>query len=224
MPLKVEITAAAALLLTAAGTGPAHAGAALCRPSEARTLISNAYASLYTRRGALYGCANGREEPVTLAFARTFYRPPVMALAGTMSAIVINDSANDFPYIQALDLGPSGYRVVLRRPEERIGSLRIRSDGALAFIACPPGSYDAADPPISPGTRCKRPSQTRNTVYVALPHRQLRRIVRAVQIDPASLRMSDTTLSWRQSGKRRRVLYRDSGSVTATRAPAPSST
>ncbi|WP_411278270.1 hypothetical protein [Gaiella sp.] len=207
--MRPLIATLAAAVATFALAGQSAGAAAACRPSGSHTLVANADARLYTTRtGALGGCAIAQPQSIVLAFAETFYRPPVMALSGTMAAMVVNDPNFDFPYIRAIDLGPSDYQLQLRRPEEQIGSIRVRRDGTLAFISCPPGRYDSANPPVTPGPTCRHSGRWRDTVYIAVPHRGLRRIANSRQLDPASLQLSDTTISWRQSGHRRRILYR----------------
>jgi hypothetical protein len=180
-----------------------------CPPAGGHTLLESAGARMYTTRdGGLGVCTIAEGRWAVLAFAETFYRPPVMALAGTMAAMVVNDPNDDYPFIQAIDLGPSGFRRVFNRPHERIGSLRVRPDGTLAFIACPPGHYDSADPPITPGPTCRHAGHWRDTVYLAARGRGVRRVAHGRRLAPASLQLSDTTISWRQDGRRRRMAYR----------------
>jgi len=206
---RLIATLVVAVAMPALPAAQAGSATTACGPAGSRTLVDNASARLYTTHtGALGGCAFASGRAAVLAFAETFYRPPAMALSGTMAAMVINDPNADSPVIQAIDLGPSDYRLVLSRPRERVGSIRVRPDGTLAFISCPPGRYDPADPPISPGPGCRHAGPRLDTVYIAVAHRGLRRVARGHGIDPTSLRLSETTISWRQDGRRRRMAYR----------------
>jgi hypothetical protein len=199
----------ASVLLGAGLAAPAHSATLSCPPPGSRTLISHRDARLYTNRGALQGCVTGADLLVPFGSQGTFYRPPVMALSGHFAAVVINDPNRDDPYqVTVIEMVRNGYVRGIRRPEERIGSLRVRPDGAVAFIACPPGRYDPTDPPITPGPTCMHAGRWRNTVVLALPHRAPRGLGRGRRLDPASLQMSNTTVSWLQDGHRRRVRYR----------------
>ena len=60
-------------------------------------------------------------------------------------------------------LRPRAEATPIGRPEERIGSIRVRPDGTVAWIACPLGPD--ADPDkliISPKPECVRPRRARN--------------------------------------------------------------
>ena len=136
-----------------------------------------------------------------------------MALSGEMTAIV-GDSDEAGIQIRTLALRPGAERTPIALPEERVGSIRVRPDGTVAWIACPLGPD--ADPDeiiISPKPECVRPRRARNRVVLFRPVRgfrdeRVRELSVASRIDPRSLRMSATTVSWTRDGRRVRYRYR----------------
>lgn len=204
-----------ALILTSGpGDGRADASSAPgCVPAGAPVLLSNSTAAIYLEQlGGIAGCAaNGTR--YNLGIAELAYKPPIMALSGEMTAIV-DDSDEAGIHIRTLALRPGAEATPIGRPEERIGSIRVRPDGTVAWIACPLGPD--ADPDkiiISPKPECVRPRRARNRVLLFRPAQgfrdeRIRQLSAASRIDPASLRMNATTVSWTRNGRRVRHRYR----------------
>ena len=175
-------------------------------------LLSNSSAAIYRSSGFIAGCAaNGTR--YNLGIPDFAYKPPIMALSGEMTTIV-GDSDEEGIQIQTLALRPGAERTEIGRPEERVGSIRVRPDGTVAWIACPLGPD--ADPDkiiISPKPDCVRPRRARNRVLLFRPAKgfrdeRVRQLTAASRIDPTSLRMSATTVLWTRSGHRVRYRYR----------------
>jgi hypothetical protein len=115
--------------------------------------------------------------------------------------------------IACLPRRPGGEATPIGRPEERIGSIRVRPDGTVAWIACPLGPDADPDKIISRKPECVRPRRARNRVLLFRPAQgfrdeRIRQLSAASRIDPASLRMNATTVSWTRSGRRVRYRYR----------------
>jgi hypothetical protein len=184
-----------------------------CVPAGAPVLLSNSSAAIYRAPlGGISGCAaNGTR--YNLGIAAFAYKPPIMALSGEMTAIV-SDTDEQGIQIQTHALRPGAERTPIALPQERVGSIRVRPDGTVAWIACPLGPH--ADPDkiiISPKPECVRPRRARNRVVLFRPRRgfrdeRVRELSVASRIDPRSLRMSATTVSWTRNGHRVRHRYR----------------
>jgi hypothetical protein len=204
-----------ALVLTSGhADGRADAsGAPGCVPAGARVLLSNSTAAIFhDELGFIAGCAaNGTK--YNLDIAALAYKPPIMALSGEMTAIV-SDTDEQGIQIRTLALRPGAERTPIALPQERVGSIRVRPDGTVAWIACPLGPD--ADPDkiiVSPKPECVRPRRARNRVVLFRPVRgfrdeRVRELSVASRIDPRSLRMSATTVSWTRGGRRVRYRYR----------------
>jgi len=204
-----------ALVLT---SGPADGradspSAPVCVPAGAPVLLSNSTAAIFRDElGFIVGCA-ANSTRYNLGIAELAYKPPIMALSGEMTATV-HDSDEAGIQIRTLALRPGAEATPIGRPEERIGSIRVRPDGTVAWIACPLGPD--ADPDkliISPKPECVRPRRARNRVLLFRPAQgfrdeRIRQLSAASSIDPASLRMNATTVSWTRDGRRVRHRYR----------------
>ena len=84
----------------------------------------------------------------------------------------------------------------------RVGSLRVRSDGAVAWISCPgPQFYGYLLPVATPN--CVRPGKAFNRVYLLTAKSRIPRLLdRGSYLDPRSLRRDGRLLTWRRNGKR----------------------
>lgn len=214
LALVVGAVGLAMALTSGRSDGRADASSAPgCVPAGAPVLLSNSMAAIYREKlGGISGCAvNGTD--YNLGIAELAYKPPIMALSGEMTAIV-DDSDEAGIQIRTLALRPGAEATPIGRPEERIGSIRVRPDGTVAWIACPLGPD--ADPDkiiISPKPECVRPRRARNRVLLFRPAQgfrdeRLRQLSAASRIDPASLKMNATTVSWMRDGRRVRHRYR----------------
>ncbi len=214
---RLAVSVAAICLAMALTSGPSagradSTSAPGCVPAGAAVLLSNSSAAIYRSSGFIVGCAaNGTR--YNLDIAELAYKPPIMALSGEMTAIV-GDSDEAGIQIRTLALRPGAEATPIGRPEERIGSIRVRPDGTVAWIACPLGPD--ADPDkiiISPKPECVRPRRARNRVLLFRPAQgfrdeRIRELSAASRVDPASLRMNATTVSWTHSGRIMRYRYR----------------
>ena len=114
--LKIATASLALLVLSQDVVLAADEGVPCPQPGS-RTVRADSHAIIYRLpSGGLYGCAYGSGELRLLGFDATYYRPPVMALSGTMAAVVINNPAfDDYPSIKVVDLGPGGYAREVRQ-------------------------------------------------------------------------------------------------------------
>lgn len=212
---------AAATSAVWAATAPA-APRVDCGPRDRPGIVvlSNDEAALYRSPGGteLRGCdRDGVDYPLAGHLNGFYPGPPTMALSGRTAAFV-TDGLEDGLVVQSQRLQREGgffYRVF--RPRERIGKLRVRRDGSMAWVSCPVIDEKPDETLNSPRPNCVRAGRRRNSVYLFTPGdrypmtAKTRRIGSGRRLDPRSLRMSATTISWVRKGKRRRVVYRRSG-------------
>ncbi len=90
---------------------------------------------------------------------------------------------------------------------------RGRSAGSLTARAHQYSSPPPAGIIVSPKPECVRPRRARSRVLLfrsaqGFRDERIRQLSAASRIDPASLRMNATTVSWTRSGRRVRYRYR----------------
>ena len=206
--------ALAALLLVA--TGEAGTRYANCGPADARTIIANERIRVYKDADDdVVACLEGTDVRRTLESPRdTYYvfRAPALQLRGTLigSAIDFCDPQADCETsiaVQDLSRASEGSGLLngstgAPRRLVKVGSLRFRPNGSVAWIAC-----SENDPQVFSASRqpnCVRAGRDR--IWV------MRKIVGASKaevldtgrhIDPSSLRLSGQQLTWREAGRRR---------------------
>lgn len=185
-----------------------------CFPRHTRTLARSRVARVYKvlrgwDRGYSYGCLYARGAPVLLgSIFDPVFEGPAISLAGPLVGSASRGCEGDrcTTRVDLTDLrdeasARNGGLLAQESPSRgvKVGSLRIRRDGAVGFITCPEdGSF--------PGDRrpnCIRPGSS-NGVWIANAYTHTKKLIaRGRGIDPASLRLGRSTLSWLENGTRR---------------------
>jgi hypothetical protein len=94
------------------------------------------------------------------------------------------------------------------RPAVKIGSLRVKRNGSMAWIMCPEREFPELGPGPEPASRRPNCVKTgdRNRVYkVEAPSERPKLLDKGSDIDPSSLRRKGSVISWVADGKRRRA-------------------
>jgi hypothetical protein len=192
-----------------------------CGPAGAKTIIANERIRIYKEPADeddvsnVAACLAGTNVVRQLEGPRdTYYvfRPPALQLRGTaigsatdycgdeagcQTIISVQDLARPSPeqFLNEHRGGLGGQRRV------KVGSLRFRPSGSLAWIAC-----IEPDPEVFSASRapnCVRPGRGRKWVMRKLVGADTAEVLDSGrQIDPSSLRLSGTHLTWRH-GRRR---------------------
>jgi len=90
-----------------------------------------------------------------------------------------------------------------------VGSLRVRSDGNVAWIQCPSHQDDPVYATGNPRPNCVKAGLSINRVYVEDAGDTRRRLLaKGRNIDPTSLRLYGTKLTWNQGGRVRSGSFR----------------
>ena len=212
--------AAALAALILAATGEAGTRYASCGPADAKTIVANEQIRVYkviTPRdnpdGDVVACLQGSDVSDTLESPRgTYYtfRPPALQLRGTVIGMA-TDYCDEEPscetLVTVLDLSrasePSG---VLNsssgtpRRLVKVGSLRFRPNGSIAWIAC-----SENDPQVFSASRqpnCVRPGRDRIWVMrKSVGSAKAEVLDTGRGIDPSSLRLAGQRLTWIKAGR-----------------------
>lgn len=206
-------------------TSAAGEGRPRCEPRNAKVLLSNAQVTVYgygsraepELQVALRACTADGFDTSLGTSSGDYYRPPVMALSDRTVAFVTDGFLG--LEISAIQVDRDGFRYTVPRPRERIGALRVRPDGRMAWVSCPLPAAQDDELVTSPRPNCVRAERSQNRVHLSSARGFLpaRRIGRGRQLDPRSLRMSSRLVSWCQNGRRRHFTFRASAN-----RPAPS--
>jgi len=224
--LLAALGTALAGLLAVAGT-PASEPKTTCRPSQTRTLLVNKVTRVYQ-----YKRDDHRTEACAFSKGNAYFLdtpvdqydafdPPSMSLRGTLlgwaaefcdlddgecSTVVNVDDVSD---TQTAGAPPAPHRTVSAGAKHhrwvKVGSLRVRPNGAVAWVACPhrdgppPGQrFEATQAP-----NCLRPGD-RDIVFKLDSTSSRRQVLdRGRGIDPSSLRLKGDRVSWLHGGKLR---------------------
>jgi hypothetical protein len=215
--LILALGVACAGYCVAAGAAGSAAQSSACSPAGARTVIANSEVRVlrYSKEdpsfaGATVSCAlkTGNvielDDPVEgdLVFSR-----PAIALAGHMVAYGANVNTDDglSTYVRVVDATQSISSLREMETELKVGSVVVRESGSVAWISCRVDFDDT--PPASRGPECVRPGSL-DRVYTAKPQGRPHVIARGRDIDPDSLRLHGTRLSWRARGRTRTASLR----------------
>jgi hypothetical protein len=203
-----------------AATGEAGTRYASCGPADAKTLVANEQIRVYkvtTSRddaaGDVVACLEGSdvrrklESPGDTYYA---FRPPALQLRGTLIASAIDfcdPNADCETSIAVEDLSRASESTGLLNSSHgtprrlvKVGSLRFRPNGSVAWIACSENDRQVFSASRQPN--CVRPGRDR--IWV------MRKIVGSAKaevldtgrrIDPSSLRLSGQRLTWREAGR-----------------------
>jgi hypothetical protein len=205
-------------LVLALALGRGHADALTHRNCGPRHAVGVAYGTLgkayrVPHRRSLYACVYGRRGSRKLA--DSFFPRPAVDIAGTLVGFAFFSPEPDLERVvlEVADLTKpeSAGRFVLDLGEDKVGSLRLKSDGAVAWIQCP--VLDNHSVTGSPRPNCLGAGRSVNTVYkldagsdrsegdvMALDHGK--------QVDPGSLQLHGSTLTWVKKGERRSATLR----------------
>jgi hypothetical protein len=190
-----------------------EAPARACRPPGARTLRRNRRALVVRTRGApvtLHACLLARGSPRAIRLEGQPRR--ALDLAGPLVAYAATDCDVEScgTFVQVLDLRAD--HAGLGRIEDgglppddtaAIGSLQLRANGAVAWIACPVlAAGDGVDPDCREGG-------SRARVFKRDSFGRRRQLLdRGRAIDATSLRLRGRRLTWRHGGRTRSATLR----------------
>jgi hypothetical protein len=205
--------AAPAITLARRSSWIREAPPSACSPKNTRTLVKTKRVRVYEvvrgwNRGYAYGCLYARGVPIELGVGDGVYDGPAVSIAGPLvgSAFESCDIETCATIVDVTDLRDqystrNGGLIVQESTSDtvKVGSLRLRRDGALGFITCPEdGSFPNEREPT-----CLHPG-SRDRVWVAGAYTRAKKVVDSGRgIDPASLRLNGSVLSWLKDGRRR---------------------
>lgn len=221
--LLVGASGAALAVLSLSSTGEAKSRYANCGPADAKTIIANDRIRVYQvttpRDDAdddVVACLAGTRVRSTMESpGDTYYvfRPPALQLRGTLigsaidfcdmetgckTSIAVEDLARTDreQLLNSHSGGPRGQRLI------KVGSLRFRPSGSVAWIACTEN-----DPQVFSASRqpnCVRPGRGRKWVMrKRIGSSKADVLDSGHQIDPSSLRLAGSRLTWKKDGDRR---------------------
>jgi hypothetical protein len=204
------LTAVLAVCLTAGSAAAGESAPAKCRPKGAKVLESHGdIAVVRTVDGALASCTPSLPGLGLLALEEEWFPLPAVDLNGRVAGFAILDAVDGLT-ITAIELGvENGFLHRTYRPPRRVGSLRVRPNGVVAWIACGAKLRIPLDGmKADPRPTCVRPGPSMKRVFVSTPgptRTRVRMLARSRGIDPRSLRLGGQTLTWRDRGRRRAV-------------------
>lgn len=201
--------------------------------TRGKTIVENSHVRIYARRrGAsgdgegLYGChrRSGATQQLDLPNGGvTAYRPPGLSLSGSVVGFATDDAMSDEPPetgVEAIDLAKGNAPWEIQRKHRvftsaeyrfysrwaapvTVGSLRVKRNLSLAWIVCP-GDEDLDG---SPEPDCVRPHGQQPNAVLTLERNSKRKVLvdYGRGIDPSSLRISGSMISWTKNGRRRRA-------------------
>jgi hypothetical protein len=213
------LSATVPVLLTLPASGPA--ASSRCAASRSTTLLQNPQLRVFKqptrdgRRGFdVFACLKATGEGNALGDARSHDYPflyPAMNLAGPVIAYADEGCDREFcgTTVTATDMRhPHDVHGVVNgslgapRPNQlvKVGSLRVSRGGTLVWIACPERRLTKLTGSRKPN--CVRPGD-RDTVYLRIRGRPLKRLDHGRTIDPSSLRLRSGRASWLHGHHRR---------------------
>jgi hypothetical protein len=186
---------------SAASTAGSKSKARHCGPSGAHTLVSGRQGRVYERGGGVFGCAFGSGSGHRLgAVSRSLVEPTVgpIAIAGTVvaygSKTFGTDTATVMVDVRRLTSGrflharPALTQPVRPESFQTVSSVVVASDGAVAWI----GSAESG------------PSRNRMDVEALEIDASGERVLDSgAGVDPSSLRLNGSRLTWMDSGASR---------------------
>jgi hypothetical protein len=234
MRRRATVAALGAVLVLAitgagSGSGLAQSGETRCDRDDARTLLDNGTVRVSrvptdpdstARDFRVVAChrATDYEESVDTGSTSFAYLPPALSLDGAVLgfALLACDDDGCSTRVWAHDLArvgaPAGSSIgapaSLARGQRtaKVGSLRVKSNGSMAWIACPEsGDPFAADVPASRRPNCVRPGSLDRVYALEAPSAKPRLLDKGRDIDPSSLRRKGSVFSWVADGRRRRA-------------------
>lgn len=192
----------------------------------ARTKQSRVYRRVANREASVYGCVFRRRLSVALTAPREdgslLFPPPALRLRGTVVAYaysilgydepgatlvrvedlrLLNDDPNQGTGLSLVDAGLPGDEALTT-----VFSLVMSRHGAIAWTGCRPSIDADGRNRVDP---CRAPGRTTRFV-MALPRKghKTRRLDAGRAIDPRSLRLRDTHLTWTNRGRAKEAALR----------------
>jgi hypothetical protein len=230
VPAKTIMLAAVLSLavFAAANTASARLSASshACRPARTTTLLENRSARVYRYRedDSIAACAfkQGGEEPLDDPIdQRQAFPPPSLALAGPVVGWAVEDCFSDcytaivvmdLRYVNRTDAPPGSHRYAnagIDRRDVKVGSLRLRRNGGVAWITCPGHPFN--DNGILVATQrpnCVHKGSLDRVVKLDSGSRRRKVLDRSRKIDPGSLRIKGDRISWLHGDDRRHARLR----------------
>lgn len=217
-----RLTAGVVLAVTAvlAATSHAHDPRSGSCPANASVLAQNGVTAVVRRRaGGIVACARHERAAVLLTseYFQTLFRSPALAVKGSRVGYAIFDSLENeekFHFTRVLRLGLSrkgaggmavkpadAYQAAPLGSNVRVTRLVLRSDGAMAWIACE-SRFNPPSARVSEGGECSRTGRESFVVTVDAVGRR-RQITSGKTIDPQYLRLARRgQLAYRKNGRR----------------------
>lgn len=222
LSIAVAVATYFILVFTLASTGEAESRYASCGPADARTIAANDRVRVYkvvtpedNAKDDVVACLQDSGVRDTLESpGDTYYvfRPPALQLRGTLVASAIDfcpPEEDCLTSIAVSDLSRFGDRSALLNGSHdaprrlfKVGSLRFRPSGSVAWIACTEN-----DPQVFSASRqpnCVRPGRGRKWVMrKRVGSNKAEVLDTGQQIDPSSLHLAGSRLTWKKDGRRR---------------------
>lgn len=177
--------------------------ASACHPRGARVVRRSPQAVIFVRPPTRYGCLRARGVPVPLF--DNIFPPRTMAFAGPLVAYG-SDFADEYDaitYLTVTDLRDemSGVNRIADLETTRVGELaatKLRLDGAVAWASCP-----AKQSVLGRLSRaCERPGGKLKHVWALdSAAREPRLLDSGRRIDPRTLELRGSRLTWRKRGR-----------------------
>ena len=183
-----------------------------CFPRRGRTVARNGRAHVFRMRvrsegDLLFGCllASGAYEELSFnAFRAVDLTGPLVAFAeetcrgtdGCSTELRVRDLRSFAGISRLAELGPGEH--------PQLGSIRLKPNGAVAWIACP-GDRGAS---FGSNRLCRRPGVLARVYAMHASVERERLLAVGRRIDPASLRLSGSLLTWRDGRRVRRARLR----------------
>jgi hypothetical protein len=210
--------AAAALLASEAAIADGHRAHRSCGPRASVTEAFGRLGRAYRAGGHsdLRACLYGHRSSRSLIDSDWFPRPAIQVSSTLVGFAAVIGEADEpgTTSIEIEDLAkPQGSARILEfgLGSYKIGSLRLKSDASVAWIQCPVLNNQVENG--SPQPNCVSPGHSVNAVYkrdkaTNLNSAQADLLDQGKGIDPRSLRLRGSTLSWIDNGARRTATLR----------------
>jgi hypothetical protein len=223
----VAITVAIAAIAAATAAPPSADGGSgstkACTQKRSVTLVQDKQTRVYRIGKTLWACLYAEDRRLNLALPDNaqeyWYGLPAVKVVGPVVAWAV--TAPDDPdaplrtTIERVDLRSEGYVDFRSVPAAdtripKVGSLVLRRDGAAAWIACPGKRRSVGEFKKT----CDSPGHP-DGVYTLKPQAKSAKLVaRGTRIDPHSLQLRGSRITWTQRGRTRAARLQPSLSRT----------
>jgi hypothetical protein len=206
---------------TLATLAPPSQARGTCSPARTRVLVENHVALVFrytTADEQTVACVRSTKEQIPLDSPIDRYEafgPPAIDLAGPVLGYAIEqcDERNCRTLVKVDDLRGDKrddavgtvVRASSKRRRVKVGSLRVRRNGGVAWTTCPDRS---AAGQATQRPNCTGPGDAVRVVKLNAGARTPRELDHGRSIDPSSLRLSHGRVSWLDAGVRRHARLR----------------